>query len=61
MRIIISVCLFSLKGLTSTPINENSIVDIGPQENFATLFNEDVLYKTVRDNNFLKSYCENVQ
>lgn len=49
VRIIKSVCFFSLKGLTSTLISGNSITDISSQENVATLFNEDVLYKTMRD------------
>lgn len=51
MRIIKSVCLFSLKGPTSTFISENSTMDISSQENVATLFNEDVLYKTRSDSN----------
>lgn len=49
VRIIKSVCFFSLKGSTSTLISGNSITDISSQENFATLFNEDVLHKTMRD------------
>lgn len=46
-----SVLWFLLKEPTSTLISENSVIDLSSQENFATLFNEDVLYKTMRDNN----------
>ena len=51
MRIIKSVCTQSVKGPTSTTIHENSTIDISSQENFAMLFNEDILYKTMSDHN----------
>lgn len=51
MRIIKSVCTRSVKGPTSTTIHENSTIDISSQENFAMLFNEDILYKTMSDHN----------
>ena len=62
MRIIKSVCILSLKGPTSIVIHENSTIDTSSQENFAMLFSEDILYKTMRDhnqNNILKMSKQN--